>query len=75
MGLRERVIWYLERQTKPIPAHELRDLLGDVNDNNLCSRLCEFARDGLVIGEKAEGKAYKVWRIVRADKQGQIQLI
>ena len=61
--LKDRVLWHLERAKKPLAVHELRDLIGNVNENNLATRLSEYAKEGLVIGKQAEGKMYKVWEL------------
>ena len=50
----------------PLAVHEL-GLIG-VSENGAATRLSELQASGLVVGEYAENKAYKHWRLRRKDE-------
>jgi DNA-binding HxlR family transcriptional regulator len=69
MNLKERALAHLYEVNKPLAVHELRDMLKDVNENNLATRLSEWAREDLVYGEVFKGHAYKIWSITEKGKE------
>ena len=45
----------------PLAVHELP--IAGYSQNNLATRLSEMAKEGLIIGRRRAGKAYKEWTL------------
>ena len=57
---RQKILKSLALSPRPLACHEF--FVG-ANDAAVSARLRELARDGLVIGQRVPGKAYKVWNL------------
>lgn len=62
MTTRQAIIKCLYESHLPLAVHEF-GFIG-ANHAAISARLREMARDGIVEGFRAEGKAYKVWRMI-----------
>jgi len=58
---RQEILRTLAMSTVPLAVHELG--IPWVSDTAASARLRELAREGLVVGARAQGKPYKVWTI------------
>ena len=66
---KELILQVLASSDRPLAAHEMH-IIG-YSENNICTRLSEYARAGLVEGSYRKGKSFKEWRL----RTGQLELI
>jgi len=66
---KELILQTLAMSDKPLAAHEMK-IIG-YSENNICTRLPELAKAGLVEGTYSKGTSYKEWYL----KKGQIDLL
>ena len=61
--LRTLVLKRLLEAGRPLAAFEF-GFMG-ISENNLCTRLSEYQREGLIVGEYRPHSAYKHWRLAK----------
>jgi hypothetical protein len=72
LPLKEKVVRRLQFSPRPLAVHEFG--IPGVSDNNLATRLSEYAREGIVVGKNRMGCSYKEWMLARREKNGQFLL-
>ena len=60
----------LKESPNPLASHELK--IFGYSENNICTRLSELQKAGLVIGTYRKGTHYKEWSLLRAEPNGQL---
>lgn len=58
---KQEIIRYLALAPGPVPVRDM--IIPNVSQNSIGTRLPEMAREGIVVGEKLNGKPYKSWRL------------
>lgn len=69
LPLREKVSRRLQFSPKMLALHEFN--IPGVSENNLGTRLPQYAKEGLVVGRVRPGTNYKEWGLAKREKNGQ----